>query len=86
MRYPNFDDASCKEIGTEIFFAEGDEMGNIAAAKKICSNCPVLNECYEWGLHHEMYGIWGGTTNSTRRQIRSRHGIVFKQILLEDYL
>jgi len=29
----------------------------------------------EWGLSHEKYGVWGGTSPATRRHIREELGI-----------
>jgi len=77
MKYPNFDDARCKEIGLELFFE--DEKGkfiDVRKAKGICSGCPILDNCLEWALHHERYGLWGGTTPYERMQIRRKKNIV----------
>ena len=31
-------------------------------ADHICHRCPVEEECHQYGLHHEVYGTWGGRT------------------------
>lgn len=44
---------------------------SVADAKKICSNCPVRKECFEYALlHSERHGVWGGAADRTRRRIR----------------
>ena len=42
-------------------------------AKAICSVCPVKVECLEFALEiKEPYGIWGGYTETERRQLLAR--------------
>ncbi|MEE2768025.1 MAG: WhiB family transcriptional regulator [Actinomycetota bacterium] len=39
-------------------------------AKSICGNCPVNQECLDYALTgRELHGIWGGTTETERREI-----------------
>lgn len=55
-------DARCASVdGTlaSTFFSE--ELQDIAVAKRICAECPVLAECLEGALErYEPYGVWGG--------------------------
>ena len=42
-----------------MFFS--DELQDIAAAKRICAECPVLESCLEGALgRKEPWGVWGG--------------------------
>ena len=42
-------------------------------AKAICSVCPVKEDCLDFALEiKEPYGIWGGITETERRQVLSR--------------
>lgn len=42
-------------------------------AKAICSVCPVKEDCLEFALEiREPYGIWGGLTETERRQVLAR--------------
>ena len=42
-----------------LFFSE--ELQDIARAKAICAQCPVLAECLEGALaRREPWGVWGG--------------------------
>ncbi len=55
-------DASCNSgdgSGTDIFFSE--DLGDIAKAKMICAECPVLADCLEGAMaRREPWGVWGG--------------------------
>jgi WhiB family redox-sensing transcriptional regulator len=38
-------------------------------AKSICTVCPVQSSCLDYAVESiEQYGIWGGFTESERRQ------------------
>lgn len=42
-------------------------------AKAICTVCPVQQDCLDFALTiREPYGIWGGLTESERRQVIAR--------------
>ena len=42
------------------------------AARAICSNCSVRQECLEYALADtELAGVWGGTSDRERRKLRS---------------
>jgi len=43
----------------DLFFSE--ELGEIAAAKRICAECPVIAPCLEAAIRRgEPWGVWGG--------------------------
>lgn len=45
-------------------------------AKAICQVCPVQSDCLEFALEiREPYGIWGGLTETERRQVLARRAI-----------
>ena len=53
--------AACRDanVATDLFFS--DDLGDIAAAKRICAECPVLADCLEAALERaEPCGVWGG--------------------------
>lgn len=70
------DDGACRKPGTdpEIFFPHSGEKAKIREAKAICADCPVWVECRADGLNGGAYrvGIWGGLTESDRKQLRRR--------------
>lgn len=55
-------DAACAEDDgalAHLFFSE--ELLEIAAAKRICATCPVMEQCLEGALaRKEPQGVWGG--------------------------
>jgi WhiB family redox-sensing transcriptional regulator len=54
-------DASCATVENagDLFFSE--ELGEIAAAKRICAECPVIAPCLETAIRRaEPWGVWGG--------------------------
>ena len=58
----DWDAASCRD-GTasmvDLFFS--DEIPDIIEAKRICSTCPVVDECLDGAIaRREPWGVWGG--------------------------
>lgn len=86
-------DAKCQDVDTELFFPiQGESAGQKERAKRWCSDCPVRPECLEYALTvptldlnegsaHWVHGIWGGTTQQERMQIRQRRGIFKKGVV-----
>ena len=67
-------DASCKDLDPNLFFpigVTGPAVDQIAAAKSICSDCPVRRECLDFAITtNQEFGVWGGTTEDERRILR----------------
>ena len=62
-------DAKCLDADPEAFFPE--KGGSTREAKRICSACPVRNECLEYALDNdERFGIWGGMSERERRRLK----------------
>ena len=57
-----WDQAACRvpeSSLTQLFFS--DELHDIAAAKRMCADCPVLAPCLEGAIaRQEPWGVWGG--------------------------
>jgi WhiB family redox-sensing transcriptional regulator len=66
--------AACKDVDPDLFFpvgVTGPAIEHIAAAKSVCSGCPVKEPCLEFALTtNQEYGIWGGASEEERRAIR----------------
>lgn len=64
------DDALCAEVGTDLFFPEGSISNRDAIAT--CKRCEVRMKCLDYALSLPLnpVGIWGGTTERERRELR----------------
>ncbi|WBB62480.1 WhiB family transcriptional regulator [Streptomyces sp. WMMC500] len=66
--------AACLHADPELFFPAGNStptLNQIAEAKTVCRTCPVAAPCLEWALRlGQVHGIWGGTTERERREMR----------------
>lgn len=66
---------ACRDLDTEQFFHPEGERGGTRkrrddAAKAICAQCPVINQCREYALAaQEPYGVWGGLSAEERREL-----------------
>jgi WhiB family transcriptional regulator, redox-sensing transcriptional regulator len=88
MKYPDFTSATCRGIGVDFFYQEHSTASSSEErkAKAICKECPVMQACLEWGIAHESFGIWGGTSPRERMKIRRKLGIEVEQILVNHYV
>jgi WhiB family redox-sensing transcriptional regulator len=63
------EDAACRGVDPDLFFPE--RGGAVDAALSTCAGCPVRAECLADALlRGERHGIWGGTSERTRRVLR----------------
>ena len=47
------------------------QSGRTREAKRICTGCPVRDECLEYALaNDERFGIWGGLSERERRRLK----------------
>jgi WhiB family transcriptional regulator, redox-sensing transcriptional regulator len=64
-------DALGRGRGTEAFFRS--PKADHRAVKVVCRACPVREECLAYALADEtLQGVWGGTTERERREMRRR--------------
>ncbi|MBU1227628.1 MAG: WhiB family transcriptional regulator [Actinobacteria bacterium] len=62
---------SCRGADPDLFFP--GEALDPDEGLKICSGCPVRDECLWWALENRIhFGIWGGTTERERRRLMRR--------------
>ena len=64
---------ACRGEDARLFFSPGEKEGRDEralrehAAKEICKQCLVQNDCLNYALRNrERQGIWGGTTETER--------------------
>jgi WhiB family redox-sensing transcriptional regulator len=82
-------DAGCRRaaVSPHLFFSE--DLGEIAAAKRICAACPVMAACLEQAIHNEEpWGVWGGQLflNGRMLAVKRRRGRPPKHPRPEDQL
>ena len=65
-------EAACRGLGVAesraIFFPAKGE--SIDQARAICERCPVTQQCLEFAMANGCIGVWGGTSERQRRQLR----------------
>ncbi len=77
--------AKCDGLDTDIFYPVQEKFDLASEqyiTKRLCGGCPVKDACLEWGLAHERFGIWGGTTAYRRKLMRKRHKMLMNDIAL----
>jgi len=66
--------ASCCDTDPDLFFpvgTTGSALEQIDEAKTVCNSCPAQLACLEFALRtNQDTGIWGGTSEEERRQLR----------------
>jgi WhiB family transcriptional regulator, redox-sensing transcriptional regulator len=83
---PDFDRPLCAEVDPEIFFYPDIKDSHFLAkftinkARQICGRCEHREPCAEYGLHNRVFGVWGGLSESERKEIRKLRGIVPKEM------
>ena len=61
--------AKCLHAEPDTFCPE--KGGSTREAKRICTGCPVRDECLEFALaNDERFGIWGGLSERERRKLK----------------
>lgn len=82
-------EAACRAVrnAADLFFSE--DIGDIAAAKRVCADCPVLAPCLEGALERrEPWGVWGGQLfmNGKMLLVKRRRGRPPKVARPEDQM
>jgi WhiB family redox-sensing transcriptional regulator len=54
-----------KTVGPEAY--EQNEK-----AKKVCRDCPVIRDCFNWAMRNREKGVWGGASEVERDRIRRK--------------
>jgi WhiB family redox-sensing transcriptional regulator len=66
--------AACRDTDPDLFFpvgTTGPAIEQIENAKAVCNTCEVRQPCLDYALTtNQDSGIWGGTSEEERRQIR----------------
>lgn len=66
--------AHCQGMDPELFFPRKSDAQKETI--KFCLRCPVRLDCLQYALDTPVnYGIWGGTTQEERRQLRRKRRV-----------
>lgn len=63
----------CSKEDPELWFSDFPEEQDKAI--RICMGCPAQAGCLQYALENKVYGIWGATRETTRREMRKKLGI-----------
>ncbi len=70
--------AACRNTGLDVMFPH--DAPGVTRARKICAVCPVRTVCLEYALANQIeHGVWGGTSERERVQIRRERRIALGQ-------
>ncbi|WCO67713.1 WhiB family transcriptional regulator [Iamia majanohamensis] len=76
-------DAACRDTDPDLFFpvgTTGPAIEQIESAKAVCRACHAQAACLEYAIDtNQDSGIWGGTSEDERRQIRKRQAARARQ-------
>jgi WhiB family redox-sensing transcriptional regulator len=71
--------AACNGLDVNLFFPRRGEANKVEEAKKICAQCPVQEECRQYGIElaqeFDTVGIFGGLTQRNRRALMKEQGM-----------
>ena len=64
-------DGNCRGFDPEFFHPKRGQA--VEHIKAVCKDCPVLDPCRKMALEdHTLRGVWGGLSESQRRDYRQR--------------
>ena len=81
--YPQYDETRhCNGMDMELFYEDildrraAVRSKTIHTLKETCNDCPFLDPCFNWAIHHEAHGFWAGTTGFERKELRKKLNIL----------
>jgi WhiB family redox-sensing transcriptional regulator len=65
-------EARCRDVPTAVFYPVRGDSVLVEVAKRICTGCPVKEECLRYAIEAgEVLGVWGGASAHDRREMRA---------------
>lgn len=79
-------EALCAGTDTELYFDKYEvDQESAKEIDRMCISCPVVKECFDYGVKTESYGVWGGVylTEGKLDNVRNSHktNVVWESIL-----
>lgn len=74
---------SCSTTDPEMWFADEETSvyPDIKLLQRVCAECPVRQQCFDYALSVNVEGYWAGTTPRIREKMRARLGIKPDQLI-----
>ncbi len=69
------ENAACRDMDTSIFFPEQGHRWTADIARQTCDSCPVRAACLDEAVTRGERGIWGGTNDGERRELRQQGAV-----------
>ena len=69
-------EALCAGTDTELYFDKYESDHKVAKEiDRLCLSCPVIKECFDYGIKTESFGVWGGVFLSDGKldNVRNSH-------------
>ena len=64
--------AACREKDTSMFFPGRGDSQSMNAARKVCADCPVIDDCLAYAIRTDQeFGVWGGKSIREREAMRA---------------
>jgi WhiB family redox-sensing transcriptional regulator len=76
-RYPDFWSKGTPvcTLDPDSFFPDGyNYSGKERQVTKYCAECPYKQECLQFAIENDEWGVWGGTTRHERKIMRKKLG------------
>lgn len=70
-----YDDYIAYDFKTDWGYYVSTAPKQHAQLRRTCLSCPVVQECREYAITHELYGFWGGMTAMERIAERELRGL-----------
>jgi hypothetical protein len=65
---------ACRGVDIEAFIP--NRGGRFGPARELCQRCAVRQDCFDFAMaDDELVGMWGGTTEPERREMRAGRGV-----------
>lgn len=65
------EEAECLGSDPDLMFPTRGDFIGMQAAKAVCAECVVKDECLDYALkNNEKFGIWGGESERARRKMK----------------
>lgn len=79
-------EANCIGVDVDMFFTQEKtkQYAEPELLKRICDNCVVKVDCFEYALTHAVNGWWGGTSDMQRIRMRKAKGITAVPVLVSE--